>query len=140
MFLLEKVAKKPTLIVTMFLCALLGFLYFVPFFKENQTWQSILICLSTIVTKFPYMTLGLLEVEYFPAEISSTSIGLIECLSYTINVFMPFFVIFMRDSHIDPVGGISILVLICGIGPLIGLKPAVEISDDKILDKNALLD
>ena len=53
---------------------------------------------------------------------------------------MPFFVNFMRQSHIDPVGGISILVLICGIGPLIGLKPAIEIPDDKLLDKTALID
>jgi hypothetical protein len=133
-FVLEKVAKKPTLIVTMLLCALLGFLYFVPFFQENQTWQSILICLSTIVTKFPYMTLGLLEVEYFPAEISSTSIGLIDCLSHTMNTLMPFFVNFMRASHIDPVGGISIFVLILGIGPLIGLKPPAQISNNKLFD------
>lgn len=50
------------------------------------------------------------------------------------NVFMPFLVNFMRTSHIDPVGGISIFVLILGIGPLIGLKPPGQISNDKLFD------
>jgi hypothetical protein len=54
---------------------------------------------------------------------------------------MSFLVNFMRESNINPVGGISIVVLICGLGPLIGLKPPAKIPKDSLLeDKTASLD
>lgn len=47
----------------------------------------------------------------------------------------------MRESNINPVGGISIVVLICGLGPLIELRSPVEIPKDSLLeDKTASLD
>ncbi len=48
---------------------------------------------------------------------------------------MPFFVNLMHDSHINPVGGISILLLICGIGPLIGLKNVMKNPREDLSDK-----
>jgi hypothetical protein len=35
---------------------------------------------------------------------------------------MPFFVNILHDSHLNPVAGIAVLLLFCGIGPIIGLK------------------
>ena len=107
------------------MCSLLGFSYFLPFINGNDTWETVMICLTTVSIMFSFVTLGLMSVEYFPAEISSTSIGIIDCVSYTISIFMPFFVNFMHNLHINPIAGISILVLVCGIGPLIGLKDVV---------------
>lgn len=83
---------------------------------------------------FSFVNIGLMSVEYFPTEISSTSIGIIDCVSCTISVFMPFFVNFMHNSHINPIAGVSIIVLICGIGPLIGFKEAKENPRDDLSD------
>ena len=83
---------------------------------------------------FGFVAIGLMSVEYFPTEISSTSIGIIDCISCSVNIFMPFFVNLMHDLHLHPVAFTTFILLLCGVVPIIRLKNAVENPHDDLSD------